>query len=125
MKSTRFSRPLGHVGTGLTYAVPFGILGLVGGVATGHLGLGVGLFSAALMNRVVQSAAVGWGVIGDRRALFLSWLYPVRDLLGFLTWVGSFGSRTFFWRGETYRFSQGGRIIPNNRPAESAVGAKL
>jgi ceramide glucosyltransferase len=125
MKSTRFSRPLGHVGTGLTYAVPFGILGLVGGVATGHLGLGVGLFSAALMNRVVQSAAVGWGVIGDRRALFLSWLYPVRDLLGFLTWVGSFGSRTFFWRGETYRFSKGGRIIPNNRPAESAVGAKL
>jgi len=125
MKSTRFSRPLGHVGTGLTYAVPFGILGLVGGVATGHWGLGVGLFSAALMNRVVQSAAVGWGVIGDRRALFLSWLYPVRDLLGFLTWVGSFGSRTFFWRGETYRFSQGGRIIPNNRPAESAVGAKL
>jgi ceramide glucosyltransferase len=125
MKSTRFSRPLGHVGTGLTYAVPFGILGLVGGVATGHWGLGVGLFSAALMNRVVQSAAVGWGVIGDRRALFLSWLYPVRDLLGFLTWVGSFGSRTFFWRGETYRFSKGGRIIPNNRPAESAVGAKL
>ena len=29
MKSTRFSRPLGHVGTGLTYAMPFGVLGLV------------------------------------------------------------------------------------------------
>jgi hypothetical protein len=39
--------------------------------------------------------------------------------------MASFGSRTFFWRGETYRFSQGGRIIPQNRPAESAVGAKL
>jgi len=125
MKSTRFSRPLGHVGTGLTYAVPFGILGLAAGVATGHSALGIGLFAATLVNRVIQSMAVGWGVIGDRRALYLSWLYPVRDFLGFLTWLGSFGSRTFFWRGETYKFSKGGRIIPQNRPAESAVGAKL
>jgi ceramide glucosyltransferase len=125
MKSTRFSRPLGHIGTGLTYAVPFGVLGLVAGAATGHVALGVGLFAAAFVNRVVQSIAVGWAVIGDRRALYLSWLYPVRDFLGFLTWAGSFTSRTFFWRGETYRFSKGGRIIPQNRAAESAVGAKL
>ncbi len=125
MKSTRFSRPLGHVGTGLTYAVPFGLLGLFAGVAAGHGVLGIWLFAVACLNRVVQSAAVGWGIIGDQRALYLSWLYPVRDFLGFLTWAGSFGSRTFFWRGETYRFSRGGRIIPQNRPAESAVGAKL
>jgi ceramide glucosyltransferase len=125
MKSTRFSRPLGHVGTGLTYAMPFGVLGLMAGAATGRVALGVGLFAAAFVNRVIQSIAVGWGIIGDRRALYLAWLYPVRDFLGFLTWTGSFGSRTFFWRGETYRFSKGGRIIPQNRPAESAVGAKL
>ena len=125
MKSTRFSRPLGHVGTGLTYAVPFGVLGLVAGAATGHLTLGVSLFLAACVNRMVQSIAVGWGIMDDPRALYLAWLYPARDFLGFLTWAGSFGSRTFFWRGETYRFSRGGRIIPQNRPAESAVGAKL
>src|SRR6266853_3705871 len=114
MKSTRFSRPLGHIGTGLTSAAPFGLLGLVAGAATGHLGLAVGLFAAAFVNRVVQSAAVGWAVIGDRRSLYLSWLYPVRDFLGFLIWLGSFSSRTFFWRGEIYRFSKGGRIIPQN-----------
>jgi ceramide glucosyltransferase len=125
MKSTRFSRPLGHIGTGLTYAMPFGVLGLVAGAATGRMALGVGLFAAAFLNRVVQSIAVGWRIIGDRRALYLSWLYPVRDFLGFLTWLGSFSSRTFFWRGELYRFSKGGRIIPQNRPAESAVGAEL
>jgi ceramide glucosyltransferase len=125
MKSTRFSRPLGHVGTGLTYAAPFGVLGLVAGAATGHLTLGVSLLVAACVNRVVQSIAVGWAIMDDRRALYLAWLYPARDFLGFLTWAGSFGSRTFFWRGETYRFSRGGRIIPQNRSAESAVGAKL
>jgi ceramide glucosyltransferase len=125
MKSTRFSRPLGHIGTGLTYAMPFGVLGLISAAATGHWRLGIGLFAAVFVNRVVQSIAVGWGIIGDRRALYLSWLYPVRDMLGFFTWMASFGSRTFFWRGETYRFSKGGRIIPQNRAANSAVGAKL
>jgi hypothetical protein len=39
--------------------------------------------------------------------------------------MGSYSSRNFFWRGETYRFSKDGRIIPQNRPAESAVGPKL
>jgi ceramide glucosyltransferase len=125
MKSTRFSRPLGHVGTGLTYAMPFGVLGLIAASAMGHITLGIGLFAAAVVNRVVQSIAVGWGIIGDRRALYLSFLYPVRDLAGFFIWVGSFSSRTFFWRGETYRFSKGGRIIPQNRTAENAVGVKL
>lgn len=125
MKSTRFSRPLGHVGTGLTYAMPFGLLGLIGAMAIGHTTLGVALFAASFLNRVVQSIAVGWGIIGDRRALYLSWLYPVRDLAGFFIWMSSFSSRTFFWRGETYRFSKGGRIIPQNRAAESAAGVKL
>jgi ceramide glucosyltransferase len=125
MKSTRFSRPLGHVGTGLTYAMPFGVLGLFAATAMGYPGLGAGLLAAALVNRIVQSIAIGWGIIGDRRALYLSWLYPVRDLLGFFIWLASFSSRTFFWRGETYRFGKGGRIIPQNRTAKSAVGAKL
>jgi len=49
----------------------------------------------AFLNRVVQSVAVGWGAIGDWRALYLSFLYPVRDFLGFLTWAGSSASRTF------------------------------
>lgn len=124
MKSTRFSRPLGHIGTGLTYAMPFGLLGLISATAVGHAALGFGLFATAFLNRVVQSIAVGWGGISDPRALYLSFLYPVRDLAGFFIWVGSFSSRTFFWRGETYRFSEGGRIIPQNRPAQSAVGAK-
>jgi ceramide glucosyltransferase len=125
MKSTRFSRPMGHLGTSLTYAMPFGVLGLIAGSALGHWELGIALFAAAFANRVVQSIAVGWGTIGDRRALYLSWLYPVRDLLGFFVWMGSYSSRTFFWRGETYKFSKGGRIIPQNRPAETAVGSKL
>ena len=43
MKSTRYSRPAGHAGTGLTYAVPFGILGLLAAGALGHWTLGLGV----------------------------------------------------------------------------------
>ena len=44
MKSTRFSRPKGHLGTALTFAVPFGLLGLFAGLASGHVILGLCLF---------------------------------------------------------------------------------
>ena len=41
MKSTRHSRPWGHIGSGLTFAMPFGLLGLIAGAALGHWGLGL------------------------------------------------------------------------------------
>jgi ceramide glucosyltransferase len=124
MKSTRYSRPVGHVGAGLTYAIPFGLLGLIAASALKDPPLGVVLLAAACLNRLIQSVVVGWGTIGDRRALHLCWLYPLRDLLGFFTWLASFTGGVFFWRGETYRFGRGGRITPLNRPAENAVVAE-
>ena len=111
MQSTRHSRPKGHFGTGLTFAMPFGILGLMTAGAMGHWRLGWALFAWAWLNRAVQSVVVGRLVIGDTRALALCWLYPLRDLIGFFTWVGSYASSTFEWRGELYRFTAGGRIV--------------
>jgi ceramide glucosyltransferase len=116
MKSTRYSRPAGHAGTGLTYAMPFGVLALVGGAALGRWQMGAGLFVLACLNRMIQSVVVGWGVARDPRALWLCWLYPVRDLFGFVAWALSYTSRDFYWRGETYRFGKGGRIAPLERP---------
>ena len=111
MKSTRFSRPLGHIGSGLTFAVPFGILGLIGGALMGAAAAGVVLFVWSLINRILQSLTVGWLVVRDRRAVSLCWLYPVRDLFGFLLWALSFTGGDFEWRGEKYRFQKGGRIV--------------
>jgi ceramide glucosyltransferase len=121
MKSTRYSRPKGHVGAGLTYAMPFGLLGLVSAAAAGYPRLGIALLAAAYVNRVIQALSIGWGIIGDSRALKFCWLYPLRDLLGFFIWAASFGSRRFFWRGENYYFDDGGKIIPQHRPANGAV----
>jgi ceramide glucosyltransferase len=119
MRSTRYSRPKGHVGSVLTFAMPFGLLGLLAANALRHPRLGIALFVAAFLNRMIQSVAVGWGVIRDSRALRYCWIYPLRDLLGLFTWLGSFTSRRFVWRGEIYRFSDGGRLIPQHRPVES------
>ncbi len=116
MQSTRFSRPKGHLGTVLTFSMPFGLLGLCSAVSLGYWRLGIALIGWAYLSRMLQAVAVGWGVIRDRRALRLCWLYPLRDLLGFFVWVTSYlcGSE-FTWRGEAYRFSEDGRFIPLSR----------
>lgn len=117
MKSTRHSRPWGHIGSGVTFAMPFGLLGLVTGVALGRWGLGLSFIAAAFANRVIQSIVVGWWLMKDQRALKFCWLYPLRDLQGFGVWVASFLSHTFFWRGEIYRFTKDGRIVAQTRTA--------
>lgn len=111
MKSTRFSRPKGHVGTGMTFAVPFGLLGLAAGWMDGRPGLGFLLLGIAVANRVVQALVVGWGAVRDRDSLRYCWLYPVRDLLGFVLWCNSFLNSKIVWRGQRYRLLSGGRMI--------------
>jgi ceramide glucosyltransferase len=120
MKSTRHSRPWGHIGSGLTFAMPFGLLGLIAAAALGRWGLGLSFIAAAFANRVIQSLAIGWWLMKDQRALKFCWLYPVRDLQGFGVWVASFLSHTFYWRGEIYRFTKDGRIIPQTRTAAAS-----
>src|SRR5438309_8176776 len=66
MKSTRYSRPRGHLGSGLTFAVPFGLLGLISATALGHPVVGITLFSTSILNRIIQSLAIGWSVTRDR-----------------------------------------------------------
>ncbi len=121
MKSTRYSRPKGHLGTGLTFAMPFGLLGLLAASVLGNFTAGLWLLAIAWTNRLIQALVVGWAVIGDSRALWLAGLYPLRDLMGFFLWVGSYASRSFMWRGEVYHFVQGGRIVPQNRPSRQAA----
>lgn len=121
MKNSRFSRPKGHVGTGLTFAMPFGLLGLVAGWIAGNWPLGLGMLCLAYANRLAQALVVGWGVARDRRSALFCWLYPLRDLEGFFLWCGSFFGSEIIWRGERYRLVSGGRIV--RKGIEPARGA--
>jgi ceramide glucosyltransferase len=111
MKSTRFSRPSGHFGTVLTFAMPFGILGAIAGLLADKPVLAASLLGYALLNRVIMSIAAGFGVVGDRRALRDCWLYPLRDLMGFFFWCGSYFGDTIDWRGERYRLVRNGKMV--------------
>ncbi len=119
MKSTRFSRSAGHVGTGLTFAVPFGILGLIAGMAFHNVPLAAALLGWAIANRMLMSLVTGWGVVRDPNALRQCWLYPLRDLMGFCFWLASFLGTTIVWRQERYRLMPGGFMV--RLPEDSAA----
>lgn len=110
MKSTRFSRPKGHFGTALTFAMPFGVLGLGSAVALGHVKIGVGLLAWALISRWLLSVAVGNWVVGDSSWFGLLILYPIRDLMGFLFWAASYTSNRIHWRGRKFELLAGGKM---------------
>ncbi|MGB7846960.1 MAG: glycosyltransferase [Candidatus Acidiferrum sp.] len=108
--STRFSRPKGHLGSGLIFAIPFGLLGLLAAVMLGNPVLGLFLFGVAALNRVVESLLVGWGIVRDPVARKQFWLYPLRDLLGFMVWAASYVGARFVWRDSRYEL-RGDRFV--------------
>jgi ceramide glucosyltransferase len=112
MRSTRYSRPAGHVGTGLTFAMPFALLGAVAGMAGGFDAIGWSLLAAGVLNRVIESIFIGWGVVRDPRAKRDWWLYPAHDLLGFSAWCKSFTGPAIVWRGQMYKLEYGGKMVP-------------
>jgi ceramide glucosyltransferase len=80
-------------------------------VALGRPWLGAGLLAWAIANRVIQTIAIGYGIVRDPRAIFFFWLYPLRDLLGFIFWAASYTGDVIDWRGEKYRLEYGGKMI--------------
>jgi ceramide glucosyltransferase len=109
MQSTRRSRPLGHLGTGLTFAMPFGLLGLLCEVAAGRPLAGLAWLGAMVLNRWLQAASV-LGVLGDPDLWRNVLVYPLRDLLGSVLWLGSYGGERFYYRGKIYKLKPGGRV---------------
>ncbi len=115
-RSTRWSRPWGHLGSGLTFAMPYGILGFLAAAAVGRIWLGAALLAAAIANRAVESWAIGWGVTRDPRARDAWWLFAIRDLLGFVVWCASYFGKRTVWRNIGYELAGEGRIAERETP---------
>ena len=109
MQSTRRSRPWGHLGSGLTFAIPFGLTGLLWGAVGGHPLPGVVWLLATVGNRWLQAAVV-LRVLGDPAWLRGTLLYPLRDLLGGILWLASYSGDNFYYRGTVYKMMDTGRV---------------
>ncbi|HEY4357188.1 MAG TPA: glycosyltransferase [Acidobacteriaceae bacterium] len=109
MQSTRRSRPWGHLGSGLTFAMPFGLLGLLWGGLSGHWAEGLLWLLVMLVNRWLQAGAILL-VLGDSGWKRATWIYPLRDLLGSVLWLASYGGDNFYYRGKVYKLKEGGMV---------------
>lgn len=121
MKSTRFSRPKGHFGTSLTFAVPFGFLA---GLAAWWLHrpyLALALIAYSVVARATMAAVVGKAVVAERHLLRTTLLYPLRDLLGFFYWAASYASSKVLWRNRVYRLTEGGLMKPAQQKSSQRI----
>jgi ceramide glucosyltransferase len=125
MKSTRFSRPKGHMGTALTFGMPYGLL--AAGIAVGlHRPLLGGLLLIwTWASRVALGALVGSQVVEEPRVWRSALLYPLRDLLGSCYWVASYVSNQVRWRGEVYNLLQDGFMRNDSKTGERESEAIL
>jgi ceramide glucosyltransferase len=101
-QTTRYSRPKGHLGSGLIFATPYGLLGLFAAGLAGHWRLGGMILGAAVLNRLIEAWLVGWTVVRDTRTRSEPWLYPLRDLLGFAVWFASYLNLRYVWRDSRF-----------------------
>ena len=117
-QTTRYSRPKGHFGSGLIFAIPYGILGLFAAGLLGHWGIGALLLGAAVLNRLVEAWLVGWMVVRDPQIRRAPWLYPLRDLLGFVVWFASYLKLRYVWRDSRFEL-KGTRIALRQTSSDS------
>ena len=108
-QTTRYSRPKGHFGSGLIFAMPYGLLGFLAAALLGHIGIGAFLLAVAVLNRLAEAWLVGWTVVRDPEIRRAPWLYPLRDLLGFAVWFASYLNLRYVWRDSRFEL-KGTRI---------------
>jgi ceramide glucosyltransferase len=98
--------PAGHAGSLVTHPWPLALLAVL---CIGFSAPVLILLAASFLVRVWLMRTVD-GVIG--RALGPWWLLPMRDMLSFAVFVGSFFGRSVEWRGVRFHVTDGGDLKP-------------
>lgn len=110
MKSTRASIPKGHLGTGLTFKMPFGLLAFAGAMLL-HQPLLAGILLAySFAACLLQAFTVGCFVVHERPLVIKSIGFAMRDLMGFFFWLASYFNRRILWRGEVFELREDGKM---------------
>jgi len=100
----RAVEPLGYVGSVITHALP---LSLIGAALLRFSLPSLAAFAAALAARLYLKRKID-RILARRGAS--PWLFPLRDVLSFAVFAGSFLSGWVDWRGRRYRVEGGGQL---------------
>jgi ceramide glucosyltransferase len=117
-QTTRYSRPKGHFGSGLIFAMPYGLLGFLAAGGLGHWRIGALFLGVAVLNRLAEAWLAGWTVVRDPEIRRAPWLYPLRDLLGFAVWFASYLNLRYVWRDSRFEL-KGTRIALRQTSSDS------
>ena len=104
-RTVRSVQPAGYAFSFLTQAIP---LGLLAALISELSSPGLALLALAIVVRIMLHYAVrsAFGI----RGVAAPWLVPVRDLLGFAVWIGSFFGRDVHWREQTFLLEADGQL---------------
>lgn len=106
-RTTRVSRPIGHLGLVFT----FGFAYALGYLACVGLDAGWSVVAGVAAIRLATAALIARR-LGDREFVRRMWLLPVRDVLSLGIWVAGYCGTTVNWRGRTLLLRRDGRIMP-------------
>ncbi|MBK6660800.1 MAG: glycosyltransferase [Proteobacteria bacterium] len=112
-QNTRAANLPGFALTILTRAVPFALLFAL---ASGLSGAGLLVLGSTVAVRVASAALVACIQQDDETLVTLPWL-PLRDVFALASWALALTRNTFEWRGNTFKLTRGGRIVPRDETA--------
>jgi ceramide glucosyltransferase len=103
-RTSRTMAPFGFAGSIVTHTV---VLALLAAAAAGFSAIACWLALISCMLRWISA-----GVVARALALPVGglWLLPLRDVLSFAVFVGSFFGRSVLWRDQLFRVEPGGRM---------------
>ena len=107
--TTRVSRPLGHLGLVVTFGFAHAAAYLA---LTGFSMAGWAVMVSVAIIRAVTACVGSVCCMGDEEFPRKVILLPLRDILSFGTWAGSYFVRSVKWRGRRLRVLADGRITP-------------
>jgi ceramide glucosyltransferase len=104
LRTVRDARPAGYAGLIFTHGFAWALLNVM---ASGLSPVSLWLLAMSFFLRLAVATAVGAEVLGDRQALALLWLLPLRDAVAMGLWVAGFAGNTIVWRGERFLLKNG------------------
>jgi ceramide glucosyltransferase len=110
-RTSREMAPAGFAGSIITHTIVIGAL-IAALLGSGPISWTV--LSASLLLRWGSAAAIARWLGLPRRGL---WLLPLRDVLSFAVFIGSFCGRSVLWRNQAFRVEPGGRLrVEGDKP---------